>query len=97
LDAAVIGVDSVSEATELPRAYIVPRNGELLKDSKAASAFGKEIQEWIKTKVAHHKFLRGGVIVLDVIPKSASGKILRRMLRDSAAKEALQGTVKSRL
>ncbi|KAF9514787.1 hypothetical protein BS47DRAFT_1381831 [Hydnum rufescens UP504] len=97
LDAAVIGVDSVSEATELPRAYIVPRNGELLKDSEAAAAFGKEIQEWIKTKVAHHKFLRGGVIVLDVIPKSASGKILRRTLRDLAAKEASQGTAKSRL
>ncbi|KAF9514789.1 hypothetical protein BS47DRAFT_1361504 [Hydnum rufescens UP504] len=91
LDAAVIGVDSVSEATELPRAYIVPRNGELLKDSKAAAAFGKEIQEWIKTKVANHKYLRGGVIIIDVIPKSASGKILRRTLRDLAKKEARRG------
>jgi len=97
LDAAVIGVDSVSEATELPRAYIVPRNGELLKDSKAAAAFGKEIREWIKTKVANHKFLRGGVIIIDVIPKSASGKILRRTLRDLAAREASQGATKSRL
>ncbi|KAF9514741.1 hypothetical protein BS47DRAFT_1392176 [Hydnum rufescens UP504] len=94
LDAGVIGVESVGGATELPRAYVVPRNAELLKDPKAAAAFRKEIQEWIKTKVADHKFLRGGVIIIDTVPKrrtltfSASGKILRRTLRELAKKEA---------
>jgi hypothetical protein len=51
-------------------AYVVTsRNAELLKDPKAAADFEKETQEWIKTKVAHHKYLRGGVVVIDVIPK----------------------------
>lgn len=27
------------------------------------------MQEWIQTKVAPHKFLRGGVCVIDVVPK----------------------------
>ncbi|KAF9504367.1 hypothetical protein BS47DRAFT_1401493 [Hydnum rufescens UP504] len=77
LDAAVIGVESEEEATELPRAYIVTsRNDELLKDSNAAAAFAKTIQEWIRTKVASHKFLRGGVVIIDAIPKTGSGKIL---------------------
>jgi hypothetical protein len=51
-------------------AYVVAeRNAELLKDPKAAAVFGKEIEEWIKSKVAHHKYLRGGVFIIDIIPK----------------------------
>jgi len=98
LDAAVIGVESPEEATELPRAYIVTsRNDELLKDPKAAAAFAKTIQGWIRTKVAQHKFLRGGVVIIDAIPKSAAGKILRRTLRELAAKEALNYRARPRL
>jgi acyl-coenzyme A synthetase/AMP-(fatty) acid ligase len=41
-----------------------------------------EIAAWVAERVAPHKKLRGGVFVLDVIPKSASGKILRRVLVD---------------
>ncbi|KAF9514737.1 hypothetical protein BS47DRAFT_1372215 [Hydnum rufescens UP504] len=98
LDAAVIGLESMEEATELPCAYVVAeRNAELLKDPKAAAAFGKEIEEWIKTKVAHHKFLRGGVFIIDIIPKSGSGKILRRKLRELAKEDTLRRAVGPRL
>lgn len=31
-------------------------------------------------KLAPHKKLRGGVVFTDVVPKSASGKILRRLV-----------------
>jgi acyl-coenzyme A synthetase/AMP-(fatty) acid ligase len=31
---------------------------------------------------SNYKWLRGGVEFIDVVPKSPSGKILRRMLRD---------------
>lgn len=41
----------------------------------------EEIVEWVATQVSSHKRLRGGVIFLDVIPKSPSGKILRKDLR----------------
>jgi acyl-coenzyme A synthetase/AMP-(fatty) acid ligase len=42
----------------------------------------RELREWLEVKVASHKKLRGGVRFVDEIPKSAPGKILRRILRD---------------
>jgi 4-coumarate--CoA ligase len=42
-------------------------------------------------QVARHKYLRGGVVVVDAIPKSASGKILRKELRERAKKELESG------
>lgn len=38
-------------------------------------------------KVANHKKLRGGVVLVDAIPKSPAGKILRKILRDQAKAE----------
>ncbi|GJJ12620.1 hypothetical protein Clacol_006863 [Clathrus columnatus] len=87
-DAGVIGVWSDKEATEYPRAYVVPRGGaSLLKTNAEKDAFGREVQTWIQSKVARHKYLRGGVVVVDAIPKSAAGKILRKELRELAKKE----------
>jgi hypothetical protein len=52
------------------RAYIVStKNATLLKDADARAAYEKEVQEWIKAKVASHKYLRGGVRIVEVIPK----------------------------
>lgn len=75
-DAAVIPV--LDEASgELPRAYVV------LKDTEEAGTKTEhEIEEWVKERVAPYKRLAGGVIFTDEIPKSASGKILRRLLVD---------------
>ncbi|KAH7910994.1 AMP binding protein [Hygrophoropsis aurantiaca] len=81
-DAAVIGVDSKEEATELPRGYIVPSSPPL-----KAEEFAKSVQEWVSQRVAPHKRLRGGVVLIDVVPKSAAGKILRRELRERAKQE----------
>jgi 4-coumarate--CoA ligase len=77
LDAAVIGVEA--EGTEVPRGYVVA-------DQKIISA--EEIKDYIKDNVAGYKQLRGGVIFLDSIPKSASGKILRKDLRALAQRGA---------
>jgi 4-coumarate--CoA ligase len=38
------------------------------------------IREFVDGKVSPYKRLRGGVEILDEIPKTASGKILRRLL-----------------
>lgn len=88
VDAAVIGIYSTEQETELPRAYIVPAAGLAsfeTPDSKAA--FEKKIMEWITSQVAQHKRLRGGVVAIDVVPKSAAGKILRRELRERVKQE----------
>jgi acyl-CoA synthetase (AMP-forming)/AMP-acid ligase II len=79
-DVAVIGVYDESQATEVPRAYVVPKKGT----SKGREG---EIVGWLAERVAGHKRLRGGVRFVDEVPKSASGKILRRLLKERAAKE----------
>ena len=69
LDAAVIGIDV--PGTEVPRAYVVADKG----------LTEQEIKDFVKGRVADYKNLRGGVVFLDLIPKSPSGKILRKDLR----------------
>ncbi|ATZ46425.1 hypothetical protein BCIN_01g10250 [Botrytis cinerea B05.10] len=81
-DVAVIGIYNEEQATEVPRAYVVPRKG-VAGDKEEE----KKIMAWLQAKVASHKRLRGGVKFVDVIPKSPSGKILRRLLKDRALKE----------
>ena len=81
-DVAVIGIYEKDQATELPRAYIVPAPG-----IEASSATAADVTKWLHAKVASHKRLRGGVRFVDEIPKSASGKILRRLLKVKAEEE----------
>ncbi|PMD39642.1 acetyl-CoA synthetase-like protein [Hyaloscypha variabilis F] len=90
-DVAVIGIDDKEQATEVPRAYVVPKKGV-----EAGKATEKRIVEWLDSKVASHKRLRGGVRFVDVVPKSVSGKILRRVLKEMAKEEESKG-VKARL
>lgn len=77
LDAAVIGISI--PGTEVPRAYIVKASGDALSE--------QDVKNFIKGQVADYKQLRGGVVFIDAIPKSASGKILRRELRERAKAE----------
>ena len=86
-DAAVIAYPSPSEATELPRAYIVPKEPLDSMDPKAREGLSGEVAKWIEGKVANHKKLRGGVVLIEAIPKSPSGKILRKDLRAMTKKE----------
>ncbi|GAA5838857.1 hypothetical protein JCM11251_003720 [Rhodosporidiobolus azoricus] len=85
LDCAVIGVYKEDEATEYPRAYVV-----LTEEGKKQADPVTAIHSWTKEKVAHYKQLKGGIKVVDAIPKSPSGKILRRVLRDQAKQETEQ-------
>lgn len=41
-----------------------------------------------------YKHLKGGIEFLDVVPKSPSGKILRRLLRDQEKKKRAQAKAK---
>ena len=75
LDAAVVR-KADEEAGEVPKAYVV------LKPDEASRATGAEaIMGWIAQRVAPHKRIRH-LEFIDQIPKSASGKILRRVLMD---------------
>lgn len=79
-DAAVIGVsDPVVVGNEVPRAYVVADRSKITDET---------IMKFVKGRLASHKQLRGGVIFIDKIPKSANGKILRRVLRDLAGRES---------
>ncbi|KAJ6487698.1 AMP binding protein [Mycena sanguinolenta] len=96
-DAAVIGVESREEATELPRAYVVHARPQEIQGPSQMAAFTQSVANWMETKVARHKFLRGGVVIIDAVPKSSSGKILRRELRNLAKQEAARGEIRSKL
>lgn len=54
------------------RAYVV--HGKGVKGEEARK-FAKEVQKWIEPKVAKHKYLRGGVVVTDSIPKRYDSSI----------------------
>eukprot|EP01111_Echinosteliopsis_oligospora_P014728 TRINITY_DN5619_c0_g1_i1.p1 TRINITY_DN5619_c0_g1~~TRINITY_DN5619_c0_g1_i1.p1 ORF type:complete len:541 (-),score=168.88 TRINITY_DN5619_c0_g1_i1:56-1627(-) len=71
-DVAVVGKPDVQHG-ELPTAFVVVKQG--------FSVTSDEISTHVANKLAPHKRLRGGVIFVDAIPKSAAGKILRRTLR----------------
>lgn len=78
-DCAVIPVPD-DQAGEVPKAFVVKAPGGALEDSDRLIM--REIQKHVEQHKARHKWLKGGVEFIDVIPKSPSGKILRRMLRD---------------
>ncbi|KAJ7665922.1 AMP binding protein [Mycena polygramma] len=96
-DAAVIGVESREQATELPRAYVVPTQPDSLKTPAEKTAFADGVAKWMESRVAKHKFLRGGVCIIGAVPKSASGKILRRELRELAKREGSDTAFKTKL
>jgi 4-coumarate--CoA ligase len=81
-DTCVIGVWDEERQSEVPRAYVVPKPGVEGNDELV-----KSIMEFIASKVAPQKQLRGGVHFIPEIPKSPAGKILRRILKDKVKKE----------
>jgi acyl-CoA synthetase (AMP-forming)/AMP-acid ligase II len=76
-DVAVIGVPD-EQCGELPKAFVVPTG-----DSVDAEA----LKEFVATQVAPQKRLRL-IEEIDEIPKSPSGKILRRVLKEREAPAA---------
>jgi 4-coumarate--CoA ligase len=93
-DACVVGVYDESQGTELPLAFVV--KAEKVKNVEDEK-LEKDICQWVASKVANHKRLRGGTRFVDEIPKSAAGKILRRVLRDKIKEEKASKSVKSKL
>ncbi|KAJ1731388.1 hypothetical protein LPJ72_003964 [Coemansia sp. Benny D160-2] len=90
-DCAVAGVYDARRQTEVPRAYIVlcsPLGADEKIDSGDGSEnVAEEVVAWTNSQVAYYKHLRGGYVLLEAIPKSASGKILRRVLKEKHGDE----------
>ncbi|SAL98026.1 hypothetical protein [Absidia glauca] len=91
-DSCVVGVYDAAQATELPRAYVV-----LAATVKPSDALAQELLDYVSGKVVSHKKLRGGIRFVDAIPKSPSGKILRREIKDWIKKEEERALVRARL
>ena len=100
VDAAVIGVKKTSidpagstklnTENEHPRAYVVKRPGSPMNLTE------DDVKEYVAERLASYKQLTGGVRFVVEVPKSASGKILKRVLREEAEAE-LKGGLKSKL
>ena len=79
-DAAVVGQWVDEKATELPVGFVVLNRQAKQKDHKTVI---DGIHSWLNPKIANHKRFRGGIYIVDQIPKSPSGKILRRQLKET--------------
>lgn len=74
-DVAVMSIKD-DYSGELPKAYIALKPG-----TEETTAVGKEIIAYVKEKKVRYKWIKE-VEFINEIPKSPSGKILRRVLRD---------------
>lgn len=72
LDAVVVGIPN-DKCGEIPKAFVVRR--------PQSSTNEHELQEFVANRVIKYKHLTGGIQFIDSIPKTATGKILRREIR----------------
>ncbi|KAM5347390.1 hypothetical protein ACJ41O_010395 [Fusarium nematophilum] len=89
-DCAVVPVQD-AYAGEVPKAYVVKA-----KEAKRRpeSDVIRDIARHVEEHKAKHKWLKGGIKFVDIIPKSPSGKILRRLLRDQERESTRENGVK---
>uniref|UniRef100_T1GF90 AMP-dependent synthetase/ligase domain-containing protein n=1 Tax=Megaselia scalaris TaxID=36166 RepID=T1GF90_MEGSC len=72
-DVCVVGIDDVV-AINLPAALIVKKTQSILSEDT--------VQKYVAEKMPYYKHLTGGVYFIDSIPKTPSGKMLRRVARE---------------
>ncbi|XP_037518903.2 uncharacterized protein LOC119395946 [Rhipicephalus sanguineus] len=69
-EAAVVGIDH-PDLGEAPTAFVVAQG----------HVEAEELKRLVAEQAAQHKHLHGGVVFVDHIPKTDTGKIMRRQLR----------------
>jgi 4-coumarate--CoA ligase len=82
LNCPLAGLTQCRNGEEKPRAYVA------IQDASRGRVTPEEIQRWMETRVAKHKRLTGGVVFVDEVPKLASGKIQRKVMREWAKRDA---------
>ncbi len=80
-DAAVVGYLRESDGEELPRAFLVLQQGV---DANDPAVSAEALMEWVAERVTPYKKIRM-VEFIDAIPKSSTGKILRKDLKNVPA------------
>jgi 4-coumarate--CoA ligase len=82
-EAAVVGVRIEVGDSEMSRTLMVKKDGVDL---------GKEeVRRWVEQRLARYKWLEGGVRFVAEVPKTASGKVLKRVLRGKGREGAKLG------
>lgn len=92
VDAAVIGITFPGSDDEWPRAYIVKQPTE-----EGQKLTAQEVQQYMTERLAKYKALTGGVVFVHGVPKNASGKILKKVLKEISKREIEVGMIKPRM
>ncbi|KAJ5726785.1 AMP dependent CoA ligase [Penicillium malachiteum] len=80
IDAAVCAVYDDAQATEVPLAYVSLTPSKVDVADAEKQKILNEVRSWMDNQLAGYKKLRGGVFHLQTLPKTPTGKILRRLL-----------------
>ncbi|KAI8994939.1 hypothetical protein BDB01DRAFT_715252 [Pilobolus umbonatus] len=76
VDCTAVGIYDKEFGSEVPRLYVM-----LKKDVENTPELAEELKEFVDQQVPDHYRLRGGLIILDELPRTTSGKIKRNVLR----------------
>lgn len=90
-DVAVIGVPD-DYSRKIPKAFVVPKRGQ-----EGGKDLEHELVGYFKDRKVTQQWITARIIFVPSIPKSASGKILRRVLRHRAKKEWKISKVKAEM
>jgi acyl-CoA synthetase (AMP-forming)/AMP-acid ligase II len=80
-DVGVVGVLG-GDGQERPRAYVQVREGG------RGMLTEEDVQGFMRERVAKHKLLTGGVMFVEEVPRLASGKLHRKVLKEWAKRDA---------
>jgi 4-coumarate--CoA ligase len=69
-EAVVVGVHDPSGGDRIPRAFVVLKAG-------AEGACPDQIRDFVDSRVAAYKKLRGGLYIVPSLPKNKTGKVSR--------------------
>lgn len=77
-EAAVFGIPVSEEEGEMPAACVVLKEGSNIST--------KKIEDFVSSKVSDRERLRGGVFIVSELPRTPSGKLKRKEVRDCIIK-----------
>ncbi|KAF7335631.1 hypothetical protein MVEN_02218000 [Mycena venus] len=91
-DVSVAGVSGGRTVDEkVPRAWIVLSTAGKKKGDAAAI---KSLMQWHQVSLSKYKWLRGGIEIVKEIPKTPTGKTMRRVLQDQYERRAKETKAK---